>query len=225
MITQKTKLDTHIVAPQKEPVGSVIWMHGLGANYHDFDTLIPDLTNNHQLPIRFIFPNAPIRPVSINHQMPTRAWYDVYSLTDLNHEDQAGIAASEQAITQLMQDEISNGMPAHRIVIAGFSQGGAMALYTGVRQAQPIAGILGLSCYLPLMHEHEGDAAHTNKQTPIFIAHGTHDTTLPCFAGKMAYDIIRQTHPNAQWHEYPMGHEIAHDVTRDIREFLMRVFG
>ncbi len=225
MITQKTKLDTHIVAPKKAPVGSVIWMHGLGADYHNFDTLIPDLTNQDQLPIRFVFPNAPIRPVAINQQMPTRAWYDIYSLSDLNHEDQAGIVTSQQAITQLIQDEIERGIPANRIVIAGFSQGGAMALYAGVRQMQPIAGILALSCYLPLMHEHANDATSINKQTPVFIAHGTHDKTLPCFAGKMAFDIIRQTHPNAQWREYAMGHEIAHEVTQDVRDFLMRVFG
>lgn len=224
-MSQHTQLETHIVNPKKSPIGSVIWMHGLGANYHDFDTLIPDLTQHEQLPLRFIFPNAPVRFVTINHHMPTRAWYDVYSLTDLNREDQAGINTSQHAITQLIEQEIEKGVPANRILIAGFSQGGAMALYTGVRQSQKIAGILALSCYLPLMQEHADKAHPANKETPIFIAHGTNDMTLPCFAGKMAYDVVRQTHPNAQWHEYAMGHEIAHEVTRDIQGFLMRVFG
>src|SRR3989338_9629318 len=102
-MTQNTKLDTHIVNPTKSPIGSVIWMHGLGADYHDFDTLIPALTNNHQLPLRFIFPNAPVRSVTINHRTPTRAWYDVYSLTDLSREDHAGIITSQLAISQLIQ--------------------------------------------------------------------------------------------------------------------------
>lgn len=218
-------LDTNIINPTQASIGSVIWMHGLGADYHDFDTLIPELTNRNQLPLRFIFPNAPVRPVTIHGHLPTRAWYDIYSLTDLHHEDQPGIIASQSAITQLIQAEIESGVPANRIVIAGFSQGGAMALYAGVRQSQPLAGILALSCYLPLMHEHTKQSHPANQHTPIFIAHGSNDLTLPCFAGKMAYDIVRQTHPNAQWQEYAMGHEISAAVTRDIQAFLTRVFG
>lgn len=219
-----TKLDTHIVNPKKEAVGTVIWMHGLGADCHDFDTLIPHLTHNGNIPLRFVFPNAPVRPITINHDMPTRAWYDVYSLTDLNREDQEGINASQFAITRLIQQEIEKGIPAHRILIAGFSQGGAIALYTGVRQTQALAGILVLSSYLPLMQQHPENAHPANIHTPIFIAHGTHDMTLPCLAGKMAYDTVRQTHPNAQWREYPMGHEIAHEVTQDVSAFLAKVF-
>jgi phospholipase/carboxylesterase len=219
-------LHTHIIQPKKTPVGSVIWMHGLGADQHDFDPLVPHLNDPDQLPLRFIFPNAPLREVRIRPQMPVRAWYDVYSLTDLNQEDHAGITTSEHAITQLIQEEISNGIPGNRILIAGFSQGGAMALHTGMRQTQPIAGILALSCYLPLMQAHADSVHDANKQTPIFIAHGTHDMTLPCFAGKMSYDVVRQTHPNAEWREYPMmGHEIAAPVVHDIRDFLTRVFG
>lgn len=225
MTQHKTTLDTHIINPNKDPIGTVIWMHGLGADCHDFDSLIPDLTNNHQLPLRFIFPNAPVRPVTINYQMPTRAWYDVYSLTDLNKEDQAGIMAAATAISQLILNEIEKGIPANRILIAGFSQGGAIALYTGVRHTQPLAGILVLSSYLPLMNEHANNVHPANTQTPIFMAHGTHDTTLPCFAGKMAFDVVRQTHANAQWREYPMGHEITPAVTRDVYEFFIKIFG
>ena len=225
-MTQINALDTHIINPNKTSVGSVIWMHGLGADQHDFDTLVPYLYDANQLPLRFVFPNAPLREVRIRPHMPVRAWYDIYSLTDLQQEDQAGITASEQAITQLIQQEISNGVPANRILIAGFSQGGAMALHTGMRQTQPIAGILALSCYLPLMQAHADTVHDINKQTPIFIAHGTHDMTLPCVAGKMAYDVVRQTHPNTEWKEYPMmGHEIAPPVVHDIRDFFTRVFG
>lgn len=224
-MTQNTKLDTHIIEPKKTSVGAVIWMHGLGADQHNFDSLIPELCNEEELPLRFVFPNAPIRPVSINHNMPMRAWYDIYSLTDLSREDKNGIETSRAAITQLIETEMARGTPAHRIAIAGFSQGGAMALYTGLRQQHNIAGILALSCYLPLLHEHVESNAHlTNHKTPIFMAHGTHDMTLPCFAGKMSYDIIRRTHAQADWYEYAMGHEITMQETKDIQQWLMKVF-
>lgn len=223
-MTTNTHLETNIINPKKQSIGSVIWMHGLGADNHDFDTLIPDLCGGDQLPLRFIFPNAPVRPVTINHHMPTRAWYDVYSLTDLAREDKNGIEASQQAITKLIQQEIQQGVPSHRIVIAGFSQGGAMALYTGVRHAEPIAGILALSCYLPLSHEHAEKAHPKNSHTPVFIAHGTYDTTLPCFAGKMAFDIVHQTHANTEWQEYAMSHEITPQETHDIQKWFAKVF-
>lgn len=223
-MTILAKLDTHIINPRKPSIGTVIWMHGLGADQHDFDSLVPDFWLGDQLPLRFVFPNAPIRPVTINYQMPTRAWYDVYSLTDLNREDTSGIHASRLATSELIRQEIESGTPAHRIVIAGFSQGGAMALYTGVRQTESIGGILALSCYLPLFHEHPEQMHPNNRQTPILITHGTHDMTLPYFAGKMAYDIVRKTHPHTEWREYPMGHEIAPPVVKDIQQFLIRVF-
>ncbi|EKD77249.1 MAG: hypothetical protein ACD_42C00415G0002 [uncultured bacterium] len=220
----KNELDLHVINPDKSSIGSVIWMHGLGADYRDFDSLIPALCQGDRLPLRFIFPNAPVRPITINGQMPTRAWYDVYSLSDLKHEDVQGINASQQAITQLIQQEMANGIPANRIVLAGFSQGGALALYTGIRQSQEIAGILALSCYLPLSHEHSEKTHPTNIHTPIFIAHGTQDMTLPCFAGKMAYDIVRRTHLNAEWREYAMGHEITSQEIHDIHKWLTHLF-
>ena len=216
-------LDLHII-DAKNSVGTVIWMHGLGADYRDFDSLVPSLCFNDKLPIRFIFPNAPIRAVSINHNMPTRAWYDIYSLTDLNREDLPGIRASRAAITQLIEDEIQRGVPANRIIVAGFSQGGAMALHTGLNQIKSIGGIMGLSCYLPLLEKHVDHIHSSNLQTPVFIAHGTHDATLPCFAGKMSYDVVRQTHSNTQWREYPMGHEITSEEIDDIRHWFAKIF-
>lgn len=224
-MTHPVTLETHIIAPKKTSIGSVIWMHGLGADHHNFDSLIPELCDEKQLPLRFIFPNAPVRPVTINHHTPMRAWYDVYSLTDLNREDKNGIQASRALISQLIEKEISKGTPASRIVLAGFSQGGAIALYTGLRHTQDIAGILALSCYLPLLHEHVENNQLSNFNTPIFMAHGTHDMTLPSFAGKMAYDVISRTHAQADWYEYPMGHEITAQETRDIRGWLEKVYG
>ena len=223
-MTQQTTLETHIIEPQKPSVGSVIWMHGLGAHHRDFDSLMPELCNEEQLPLRFVFPNAPVRPVSINQHIPMRAWYDVYSLSDLNREDKTGITESQTLISTLINTEITRGVPANRIVLAGFSQGGAMALYTGMRQHQTLAGILALSCYLPLLHEHETNNGLSNFKTPIFMAHGTQDMTLPHFAGKMAYDVIRRTHTNAHWYEYAMGHEIISQEIRDIQQWLLKIF-
>lgn len=219
-----TALETHTIEPTTSAIGAVIWMHGLGADHHDFDSLVPAMRGNDTLPIRFVFPNAPVRPITINNQMPTRAWYDVFSLTDLRREDEAGIIASRNAIQQLIQQEMDRNIPENRIVIAGYSQGGAMALYTGLRQKQPLAGVLALSCYLPLMHLTDQEAETANSKTPIFITHGTYDATLPCFAGKMSYEIVQRTHPNAQWKEYPMGHEIISDEIQDIYRWLSRLF-
>jgi phospholipase/carboxylesterase len=222
-VTPDTTLETHIIEPAGTPIGTVIWMHGLGADNRNFDPLIPALCDQGKLPLRFIFPNAPIRPVSINYNTPMRAWYDIYSLSDLSREDKTGVHTSQAAISTLIHTEMERGMPASRIVLAGFSQGGAMALYTGLRQQTALAGILALSCYLPLIHEHTPDNI-THVETPIFMAHGTHDTVLPRFAGKMAFDTILRTHPAANWHEYPMGHEITFDETKDIQQWLARIF-
>lgn len=216
--------DTHIIEPKQSAVGSVIWMHGLGANNHDFDPLVPELTQQGKLPIRFVFPNAPIRPVTINLQMPTRAWYDIYSLTHLDREDESGIQNSQLLIEQLIAAEIAQGIPANRIILAGFSQGGAMALHTGLRHQAKLAGILALSCYLPLFHQVGNAATDANKDTPIFIAHGSHDAVLPLYAGKIAHTTLNNTHQNIQWREYPMAHEISIQEAIDIKHWINDIF-
>ena len=218
-MTQTTTLAIHTLS-NKNPVGTVIWMHGLGADQHDFDHLVPDLCDEQKLPLKFIFPNAPVRPVTIHNHQHTRAWYDVFSLTDLDHEDEQGLALSQKNINQLIHQEIENGVPANKIILAGYSQGGAMALYTGIRFNQKLGGILALSCYLPLFQMHQKAMSAENINTPIFMAHGTHDDVLPCFAGKMAYDVIKHTHPNTHWHEYNMTHEICAKEVLDIRDWL-----
>lgn len=216
-------LETHIIDPAKTPAASVIWMHGLGADNRDFDSLIPTLTNEHHLPLRFIFPNAPIRPVSINYNAPTRAWYDVYSLTNLNKEDVEGVNRSAELITQLIQTEINQGVSPNRIILAGFSQGGAMALYTGMRLPYKIAGILGLSCYLPLMNQHVNTIHPATIETPIFMIHGTQDMTLPLFVGKLGHDVIAQTHKNLAWKEYVMQHEITTPEAKEIHDWFSNI--
>ena len=219
------KLQTHIMTPEHPSIGSVIWLHGLGADYHDFDTLVPAFWRGGQLPLRFIFPNAPVRPVSINQQALTRAWYDIYSLSDLSQEDEAGIAASHQSVSALIQQEIAAGVPPEKIVLAGFSQGGAMALHTGLRQQHSLGGVLALSCYLPRPNLIKAAAHPNNLDTPIFIGHGALDATLPLFAGKLSSDILQQTHHHVVWREYPrMGHEIIEPMITDIQQFLTQVY-
>jgi len=221
---ETNQLAVHVMNPEKPSIGTVIWMHGLGSNYRDFDTMVEDFWREEGIPLRFIFPNAPMRLVKINHHLPTRAWYNLYSCTDVDREDKVGIDKSESAITQIIHDEINRGVPAKSILLAGFSQGGAIALYTGMRQTQPIAGILALSCYLPLHLEHAEKAHPSNLHTPIFMAHGTEDTTLPYIAGKKSYEIISQTHPNTQWREYAIGHEITPMEVVDARRWLKQIF-
>jgi len=220
-----TPLEIHTITPSKPSIGTVIWMHGLGADQHNFDDLVPNLYDHEQWPLKFVFPNAPVRSVTINYHQPTRAWYDVLSLTDLHREDEAGIVLSQQNINQLIKEEINNGTLANRIVLAGYSQGGAMALYTGIRFDNRLAGILALSCYLPLFHLHEKSMCTENIKTPIFMAHGTHDDVLPCLAGKMSFQAIQHTHPNTEWHEYTMTHEICAKEILDIRHWLTKIYG
>jgi phospholipase/carboxylesterase len=218
------KLDLHVMNPEKPSIGTVIWMHGLGSNYLKYAELVKEFWREEEIPLRFIFPKAPLRFVTINYYIPTRAWYDLYSITDLEREDKTGINASESAITQIIQDEINQGISPKQILLAGFSQGGAIALYTGLRQKHPIAGILALSCYLPLHQEHQEKAHPANLDTPIFMAHGTQDPICPYFAGKKTYEIISQTHANSQWREYEIGHDISPIEILDVRRWLRQVF-
>ena len=216
--------DLHIIEPKQSPLGSVIWLHGLGADNRNFDPLVPALTQHGQLPLRFIFPNAPIRPVSINNQYPMRAWYDVYSLTHLDREDEMGIAESQRYLEKLIDTEVARGIPTHQIILAGFSQGGAMVLHTGLRYPKPLAGILALSCYLPLFHQLTDHASDANQNTPIFIAHGTDDDILSASDAKITHSILDHTHRNVLWREYPMAHEITVEEVNDITRWLAEIF-
>ncbi len=216
--------DLHIIEPNQPAIGSVIWLHGLGADNRNFDTLVPELTQQGQLPLRFIFPNAPVRPVTINQQFPTRAWYDVYSLTHLDEEDEPGIAASQATIEKLIVTENGRGISSDKIILAGFSQGGAMALHTGLRYKDKLAGILGLSCYLPLFHQINSHATDINKNTPIFIAHGTDDDILSVSNAKITHSVLDHTHTNVAWHEYPMMHEINLQEVYDIQHWLASIY-
>ena len=222
--TATSQQNLNIINPQHAPIGTVIWLHGLGADNHNFDPLVPELTQHGKLPLRFIFPNAPIRPVSINLNYPTRAWYDIYSLTHLDREDEKGIAESQYFIESLIKQENQKGIPTEKIILAGFSQGGAMALHTGLRHQEKLAGILGLSCYLPLFHQVPNIAADPNKDTPIFIAHGQDDDVLSISDVKISHAALDSTHTKVSWHEYPIAHEISLPEINDITAWLAKIY-
>lgn len=212
-------LETVVVESHQPVTASVIWLHGLGADGHDFADITSQLQLPKQLGIRFIFPDAPVRPVTLNNGFAMRAWYDIYSLNNLHQEDRAGIQASELAITQLIQQQQTAGIPASRIILAGFSQGGALALHTGLRSLSQLGGILGLSTYLPLL-PYFAEARSENRKTPIFLAHGTHDEILPLAFGEKTRDHLQQAGYAVEWHAYPMGHQVCMPEIADISRWL-----
>lgn len=210
-----------IINPQQSATASVIWLHGLGADGHDFVDIIPQLKLPQDLQIRFIFPHAPVRAISINANMQMRAWYNIYSLDNLRAEDKTGITESQVAINRWLEQEIAAGIPSQRIVLAGFSQGGAMALYAGLRFSKQLAGILALSTYLPLNETIAADRHTTNHNTPIMIAHGRYDSMVPMRLGRQTYTLLKKLGHPIQWHEYEMQHEVCRDEIEDIRNWLI----
>ncbi len=219
-----TILDYLIKTPEKSnsETSTVIWMHGLGAEASNFSNAPERLIHHaHELEnLRFIFPNAPIRPVTINQNMPCRAWYDIYSLKHLDHEDLEGLNASRRAIHELIQNEINRGTPSTQIFLAGFSQGGAMALHAGITYPLPLAGILALSAYLPMPKRIAEIAEPANKQTPFFQAHGHVDNVLPIMAGLLSRDILNAAGYSVTWKDYDMGHEISEAEWADIAKWI-----
>jgi len=216
-------LTTVEIAPTGSVRSSVIWMHGLGADAHDFEPIVPELRLPEALGVRFVFPNAPIRPVTINNGMRMRAWYDVLSLDLPRQEDPEGVYASERAIYALLEREKQRGVSADRIVLAGFSQGGAMALHTGLRYPERLAGILALSCYLPLASRLNSERRTANQATPIFMAHGDYDAVIPMRYGQQSAEALEGLGYLVEWSDYGMGHEVCFQEIRDIAAWLQRV--
>jgi phospholipase/carboxylesterase len=211
-------LETVEVVTGSEPRHAVIWLHGLGADGHDFEPIVPALSLN--VPVRFIFPHAPVRPVTLNFGTPMRAWYDILALDRLSREDEAGLHASQAAVTALIDAEIERGIPAQHIVLAGFSQGGAIALQTGLRLGQRLCGIMVLSAYLPLRDSLAAERSTANAATPIFMAHGTHDATLPHALAVESLEVLRSLNYDVEWHSYPMAHMVSAEEVRDISVWL-----
>ena len=215
-------LDTVEIEPRTAADAAVVLMHGLGADGHDFESLVPELRLPLAPPVRWVFPHAPVRPVTINGGYRMRAWYDIVAIDRRAPEDEAGIRESAEAIGALVRRERERGVPAERIVLAGFSQGGAMALFTGLRWPERLAGVVALSCYLPLAESLALEVHPANATVPVFMAHGTMDPVVPTALGAGSRDLLRSGGYDVEWHEYPMPHSVCAPEVGDLRSWLLR---
>ena len=219
-------LETIEIETAPNPTATVIWMHGLGADGNDFAPMVPELRLGSAPAIRFIFPHAPMIPVTINNGYVMRAWYDV-SYGDLEGKsrqaDEKGVRASQAEIEKLIAREVARGIRANKIVIAGFSQGGAIALHTGLRHAAPLAGIMALSTYLPAPHTLPAEAAAANRDIALFYAHGSDDQVIPIAMAETSRQSLSAAGYAVEWHEYPMQHSVCLEEIRDISAWLQTV--
>lgn len=220
---QKPQLETVIVGEEQAPAATVIWMHGLGADGYDFVDLVPQLN----LPdnIKFIFPHAPVRPITLNAGMKMRAWFDVYELTADAKQDEAGILATQQLIDELIEQEIAAGVASDKILLAGFSQGAAMALHCGLRYPKKLAGILALSCFLLLADQTADELNVDNKNIPILMMHGINDDIVPIQWGERSRDFLQELGFEVEWYEYPMPHAVCMEEVKQISTWLQNVLG
>lgn len=204
---------------------AVILLHGLGADGYDFVPVVRELETLGAPAARYVFPHAPTMPVTINGGYVMRAWYDILGNDLVRREDERGIRASQAMVEALIAREEERGVPRARIVLAGFSQGGAITLHTGLRQAAPLAGLIALSSYLPLATAFASEAAPASRGVPVFMAHGTQDPVVPLARGTASRDALTAAGYAVEWHDYPMPHSVSADELRDIAAFLQRVLG
>ncbi len=215
-----TALETVEIETGRNPTGTVLWMHGLGADGHDFEPLVPELVRPGERALRFVFPHAPVRPVTINGGYAMRAWYDIVGIDRHSAQDEAGIRDADAGLRALLRRENARGIVTERIVLAGFSQGGAMALYTGTRFPEKLAGIMGLSCYMLLASQFEAERAAANRTTPIFLAHGTQDPVVDPRLGEETRRLLEARDYPVQWHTYPMPHSVCAEEVTEIASWL-----
>jgi len=202
------------------PRHAVIWLHGLGADGHDFEPIVPQLVRPEWPPLRFVFPHAPVRPISLNGGLPMRAWYDIAGFDLAQKQDETGIRASIDAVERLIAREVERGVPIANIVLTGFSQGGAMALAAGLRHAHALAAIVALSAYLPMAEVTAGERSDANAATPIFMAHGAFDPVVPQYLGERSRDKLREWGYAVDWHSYPMAHQVCPQEIADLADFV-----
>jgi len=203
-----------------QPGAAVIWLHGLGADGHDFEPIVPELRL--PKPVRFVFPHAPIRPVTINQGMRMRAWYDIFQFGG-GPEDEAGVRASQKLLEQSISDEARRGFNPENIVLAGFSQGGAIALQTALRYPQRLAGVMALSTYVPIAASLAAERSEANQGLPIFMAHGQFDDLIPLERAKRSRELLQKLGYAVTWKDYPMPHAVCAEEIGDIARFLARV--
>jgi phospholipase/carboxylesterase len=211
-------LETLEIETGAAPRAAVIWLHGLGADGHDFEPIVPELRLPETLAVRFVFPHAPVRPVTINNGMRMRAWYDILQLGG-GPEDETGIRASEALTRELIAKQ---NLPANRIVLAGFSQGGAIALQTALRYPERLAGVLALSTYLPLAATLSKERSDANRDVPVFMAHGLYDDIIPLRRAEQSKALLEGAGWSIEWHAYPMPHSVCGDEIADIARFLVK---
>ena len=207
-----------------DPSHAIIWLHGLGADGHDFVPIVPELLRRDWPALRFVFPNAPVRPVTINGGVPMRAWYDIVDMDLANRADEAGVAESMRQVEALVAREAGRGVPRSRVVLAGFSQGGAVTLAAGLRSAEPLAGLVALSTYVPSAHKARAALAEGAARQPVFMGHGSQDPVVPFQAGQQSAALLRELGFQVDWHAYPMPHSVCAEEIRDLGDWLTRRF-
>lgn len=215
-------LETLEINSSQDVNASVIWLHGLGADGYDFEPIVAALG---LAGIRYILPHAPYRKVTLNNGYEMRAWYDIYGLSIDSPQDEAGIHQTQAEIESLIALEKSKGIPSDRIVLAGFSQGGAIALHTALRHPEPLAAVLALSTYLPLKSSLEIEAHEANRQTPILMVHGSFDSVITVETAQISAQILQKLGYKLSWREYPMAHSVCNEEVADIRSFLSNILG
>jgi len=219
-LLKQESADAVVLAPAGTAAASVIWLHGLGADGNDFVPIVPELRLPSSLAARFVFPHAPMRAVTINNGMRMRAWYDILDLTPGGPQDEDGIRDSAAILARFIQRERDAGVAANRIVVAGFSQGGAIALHAALRHSERLAGVMALSTYLPLRATLATEANPANRDLPILMCHGEFDAVLPLRLGSSSRDLLRAQGYAVEWKQYPMQHQVCMEEIQDIAAWL-----
>lgn len=213
----------HETAPS--PTWTVLWLHGLGADGHDFSPIVPELVHRDWPAVRFVFPHAPVRPVTINNGMRMRAWYDIVSFDFNQRADETGVAESVAQVDALIEREGERGIPPEHIVLIGFSQGGAITLAAGLGRAQPLAGLVGLSTYLPMAPQQAaGRVTAQARSQPVFMAHGQFDPVVPAPIGERSAATLKELGFDLEWHRYPMAHQVCAEEIAALGDWLSRRF-
>lgn len=223
--TAAAALDTVEILTGPDPDAAVIWLHGLGADGHDFEPIVPHLQWPGAPAIRYVFPHAPIRPVTLNGGMPMRAWYDIVSLSSDRNQDEQGILTSVRQTEALIRAQRELGIDSKRIVVAGFSQGGAIALLTALRYREPLAGLVALSSYLLQGERLESQAHEANRGLPVFVGHGSHDPMVPIALGEETAARLRELSYPVDWHSYAMPHSVCPEEISDLAGWLRARLG
>lgn len=213
-----------LIHGQGEPTHAIIWLHGLGASANDFPPVVPELGLDKARTIRFIFPQAPDRPITINGGMRMPGWYDIKGVSIEDKQDAIGLAESQAMLDSLIDKQVSSGILSENIILAGFSQGGAVIYFTGIRSHKKLAGLLAMSTYLPFDEQSKSEQSSVNISTPIFASHGTHDGVVPLEMGKSSVVILQDLGYQVQWKTYPMEHQVSMEQIQDIGIWINATF-